>query len=426
VINYWKLDSKARLVVEEIPYVRSVAIGIYIKVGSRYEALSMSGASHFIEHMLFKGTDKRTAREIAESFEGIGGQLNAFTAKEHTCVYARTLDEYLDTALDIIFDMVFNSRFSSKDFETEKGVIIEEINMYEDTPDDLVHDIFSQQLWQGHNMGRPILGTLESVSAFKREEIYSYYRQAYIPANMVIAIAGNVDASRVRDKVESYLKPQAVAASFDFNSSPVSSYSRFIKTVSKDTEQVQICMGVPGISYLDERRYTQNIMSSILGGGISSRLFQAIREELGLAYSIYSYPINYSDTGAYVIHIGTGPGKVAQFFEVLYSELNKFLEDGVSQEEVQRTRQLIKSGLLLGMESVMNRMNRLGKSVLMYGKVIPLDQVLDQIYAVTPERINEFTRELLDLSRFSLAAIGTSDVLPVVDEEYIRQFGIKN
>lgn len=417
MVNYWNLDSGARLVVEEIPYVRSVAIGIYIKVGSRHEPLSMSGASHFVEHMLFKGTDRRSARDIAESFEGIGGQINAFTSKEHTCVYSRTLDEHLDTAMDIMFDMVFGSRFADKDFETEKGVIVEEINMYEDTPDDLIHDVFGQELWQGHTMGRPILGTLDSVSGFERDAVYDYYCRAYRPSNMVIAVAGNVDASKVKDKVEAYLSRESRDA-VELFSSQVTSYTPFIKLVEKDTEQIQICLGVPGISYLDERRYTQNIMNTILGGGVSSRLFQAIREELGLAYSVYSYPSNYSDTGAYVIHIGTGPGKLPQFFEVLHDEIEGFLNQGVKQEEVLRTRQLIKSGMLMGMESVMNRMNRIGKSILMYNEVIPVDQVLEQINAVSAEKVNEFAAEALDLSRFSLAAIGSAGVLPVVEEEY--------
>ena len=417
MINCWELDSKASLVVEEIPYVRSVAIGVYIKVGSRHEDWSLSGASHFIEHMLFKGTDRRSAREIAESFEGIGGQLNAFTAKEHACVYARTLDEHLDTALDIIFDMLFHSSFAPKDFETEKGVIVEEINMYEDTPDDLVHDVFSQQLWQGHSMGRPILGTLDSVQGFKREEIYDFYRRAYVPANMIIAIAGNVDAARVKEKLESYLK-QDMPDSTQFINIEVADYEPFIKMVAKDTEQVQICLGLPGISYQDKRRYTQNIMNSILGGGISSRLFQTIREELGLAYSVYSYPSNYSDTGSYIIHIGTGPGKVAQLFEVFHAEIDKFRQQGVIIPEVERTRQLVKSSMLMGMESVMNRMNRLGKSILMYGQVIPVDEVLEQIYAVTPEKVNHFADEVLDLPRFSLAAVGSAEVLPMVENEY--------
>ena len=417
MVNYWDLSSKAKLVVEEIPYVRSVAIGIFIKVGSRHEPLSISGASHFIEHMLFKGTERRRAREIAESFESIGGQINAFTSKEYTCLYSRTLDEYMDLALDIMFDMLFHSAFAARDFETEKGVVIEEINMYEDTPDDLIHDVFSQQFWQGHSMGQPILGTIESVANFKREDIFAFYRQTYKPANMVIAVTGNVEAFKVRDKVECYLNKES-KEKVQLPYEKVSSYTPFIKLVEKDTEQVQICLGVPGISYRDKRRYVQNIMNSILGGGVSSRLFQAIREELGLAYSVYSYPSNYSDSGCYAIYIVTGPGKLAQFFEVLYAELKKFIDKGVSEEEVKRTRQLIKSSMLMGMESVMNRMTRLGKSVLMYDEVIEVEEVLKRINAVTPEDINNYAAEILALNCFSLAAIGSTEVLPIVEREY--------
>jgi len=333
VISYWDLSSRARLVVEEIPYLRSAAIGVYIKVGSRHEPENIAGASHFIEHMLFKGTEKRSAREIAESFERIGGQLNAFTSKEYTCVYARTLDENIYTAVDIIFDMLFKSTFSSREFATEKGVIIEEINMYEDTPDDLIHDLFARKIWNTHPLGSPILGTAGTVSDFERQEIFDFYKFYYVPANMVISIAGNVNRLKIKDIVESYLEGEPGQ---NRNQSPVNSlnYCPFVNLVEKDTEQVQICLGVPGISYHNPGRYTLRIMDSILGGGMSSRLFQNIRERLGLAYSVYSYPSTYSDTGSFSIYIGTSPNKVASFFEVLFAEINKFVKEGVSEEEI--------------------------------------------------------------------------------------------
>lgn len=210
MIKNWTLDNKAKLVVEEIPYLKSAAVGIFIKVGSRHEPRHLSGGSHFIEHMLFKGTARRSAREIAESFEEIGGQLNAYTSKEYTCVYARTLDEHLQAGMDIMFDMVFNSAFNQRDFETEKGVVIEEINMYEDTPDDLIHDVFAQKMWQGHAMGLPILGTAETVSNFERDEVFAFYQQNYVPANMVIAVAGNVDSQQIKDQVEYHLQGKSL------------------------------------------------------------------------------------------------------------------------------------------------------------------------------------------------------------------------
>lgn len=419
MIKNWTLKNKTRLVVEEIPYLKSAAIGIFIKVGSRHEPPELSGGSHFIEHMLFKGTPQRSAREIAESFEGIGGQLNAYTSKEHTCVYARTLDEDLSTGMDILFDMLFNSAFAERDFETEKGVVIEEINMYEDSPDDLIHDVFAQKLWQGHSMGSPILGTLETVSQFNREQVYEFYRSSYVPANMIIAVAGNVDSQQIKDQVESYLENKTEQEAYLPKLTPQST-PRFTNMVVKDTEQVQICLGVPGINYHDERRYTQNIMNSILGGGLSSRLFQALREELGLAYSVFSSPANYSDTGAYSIYVGTGPGKIGSLFQALRHELDKFIREGVTKEEVHRTQQLAKSGMYMGLESVMNRMNRMGKAMLMYDQLVSVEEVIERIMAVNAEQINEFATETLQADNFSLAAIGTEEALETLESEFKR------
>lgn len=417
----WNLGGGARLVVEEIPYVKSAALGVFIGVGSRHEPHSLSGASHFIEHMLFKGTENRSARDIADLFEGMGGQLNAYTGRENTCVYARTLDEDLYTAMDTIFDMVFHSRLAERDFETEKGVVVEEINMYEDTPDDLIHDIFAQQLWLGHGLGQPTLGTLETVEGFSRDDLYGYYRYGYVPSNIVIAVAGNVKADEVREEVERHLA-RVPAGQPEFKLTAPQQSERFLYLLPKETEQVQICMGVPGISFHDPRRFAQNIMNSILGGGISSRLFQAIREEMGLAYSIYSYPSNYADSGSYVIYVGTSPGKLESFFQVLKRELDQFINVGISEEELVRTQKLIKSSLYLGMESVMNRMNRLGKSVLMYNQVTPLEEIIEKIMAVNTGTIQELARELLSPQRFSLAAIGSPDVLEDVKKQYSQSW----
>jgi len=419
VINSWNLASGAKLVVEEIPYVKSAAIGIYIRLGSRYETMKLSGASHFIEHMLFKGTADRTAKDIADSFESMGGQLNAATSKENTVLYARVLDENLYSAMDILFDMLFHSALTPQDFSTEKGVIIEEINMYEDTPDDLVHDIFAQNIWKHSPMGPPILGTLETITNSERDELFAFYKSFYVPSNIVISVAGNVDATKVRDAVEAHLeKAQPGSVSIDLEVPELA--VPFVKLVPKETEQVQICLGVPGITYHDDRRYALNIMNSILGGGVSSRLFQSIREEMGLAYSIYSYPNNYSDTGSYVIYAGTGPSRIGQFFEVLQGQLAGLVENGISEEELTRTRQQIKSSLYLGMESVMNRMTRLGKSLLMYDKIIPLDDVIDKILSIEKNMIDSLATEILQPAKISLSAIGSPEALKTVDEEFKR------
>ncbi|NLT20393.1 MAG: insulinase family protein [Syntrophomonadaceae bacterium] len=421
MINCWKLESQAQLIIEEIPYLKSAAIGVFIKVGSRHETPEIAGGSHFIEHMLFKGTEQRNAREIAESFESIGGQLNAYTSKEYTCVYARTLDENIYTATEIIFDMLFNSVFEPKEFSTEKEVVIEEINMYEDTPDDLIHDVFAQKMWSDHTMGLPILGTLDSVKNFNRDNILDFYHQCYTPSNMVIAIAGNVEPEKMKDTIEKILNKipdQQVV----LPSSPPRQYKRFTSLVEKDTEQVQICWGVPGLNYHDNQRYTLNIMNSILGGGLSSRLFQSLREELGLAYSVYSSSSTYSDTGACSIYIGTGPGKIERCQEALHAQIMKFVQEGVTDIEVQRTQQMVKSSMYMGMESVMNRMSRLGKSMLMYDRVIPIEEVMEKVMQVKYHEVNQLAAEMLAREKFSMAAIGTKEALSLVDNEYLKHW----
>lgn len=417
MINCWKLSNGATLVVEDIPYLRSAAIGVFIKVGSRYESSPIAGASHFVEHMLFKGTERRNARQIAESFESIGGQLNAFTSREHTCVYARTLDENVDLAMDIVFDMLFNSSFNQKDFETEKNVIIEEINMYEDTPDELIHDIFARKMWEGHPMGSSILGSLDTINNIKRDDLFNYYRSNYVTSNLVISVAGNVDHNQIRDEIEKCCEGAPVHMAERIVEKP-QEHSSFISLVPKENEQVQICLGVPGISYKDENRYAQNIMNSILGGGISSRLFQSLREELGLAYSVYSYASNYSDTGSYCISIGTGPAKLGKFFSALREQMDFFIREGATEAEIIRTKQLNKSNILLSLESVMNRMNRQAKSILMYGRVISPEEVIERMYKIDTPAVHSFTQTLLKKELLSVAAIGSKDVLPQVEKEY--------
>ena len=424
MINSWSISNGGKLVVEDIPYLKSAAVGVYIRVGSRNETSSLAGVSHFIEHMLFKGTPQRTARDIAESMEGMGGQLNAFTSKEYTCLYARTLDEDIYSAMDIVFDMLFNSLMAEKDLDTERNVVIEEINMYEDTPDELIHDVFARKFWNGHPMGNSILGSLESISEMNRDELYQYYKKYYVPANMIISVAGNVDNIKVKDFVESKLASQKGIQPFSAIDKPAEC-APFINLLPKEVEQMQICLGVPGVSYRHEDRYIQNVMNSILGGGMSSRLFQRLREELGLAYSVYSYPASYSDTGLYSIYIGTSPSKVGQFCAAFYEQIEQFINHGVTDEEITRTQKLIKSSISLGLESVMNRMTRLGKSILMYDQIVPPEEVIEKVYAVKPFMVQEMAQRIFKPELFSLAAIGDKDVLPIVEQEFKKWWGEK-
>lgn len=410
--------------VEEIPYLYSAAIGIFIGIGSRHEPADLKGASHFIEHMLFKGTKHLSARDIAEKFERIGGQLNAYTAKEYTCLYARILDEDFFMATEILMDMLFNSQFSPREFQTEKGIIIEEINMNEDAPDELIHEIFAHNLWPNHRMGSPILGTLESVSGFERSDIFDFYSQAYVPSNIVIAVAGNVQGLEVRDKMEEQMKSHSSSGLALEKSKPAANQG-FMKFLEKDTEQIQICLGVEGLSYHDERRFTQNVMNSILGGGMSSRLFQKLREELGLAYSIYSYPSNYSDTGSYSIYLAAGPARIAECLDAMHEELEHFIHHGVTEQELERTQKLIKSSMYLGLESVMSRMSRLGKSIMMYDRVISPEEVIKQVSSVNQASIRELASDMLGKQIISIAAIGSGQVLAKLEKHYTKH-GIGN
>ncbi len=424
MIYRWELGNGARLVAEDIPYVKSAAVGIYIKVGSRYESPRLAGASHFIEHMLFKGTPDRTARDIAESMEMMGGQLNAYTSKEYTCFYARTLDEDIYTAVDILIDMVFNSLLSPSDFEVERQVIIEEINMYEDSPDELIHDMFARKFWEGHNLGNSILGTTESIEAMDRKELYNYYRQYYVPGNMIISVAGNVDPLRVKDYLEEKLEQYGGPVPAGIQVPPVLNLP-FIQLVPKDVEQLQICLGLPGLSHHDEDRFTLNVMNSILGGGMSSRLFQKLREELGLAYSVYSYPASYSDTGMFSIYTGTNPNRIDEFCHNLHEQIRMFAEQGVTDEEVSRTQKLMKSSLSLGLESVMNRMTRIGKAVMMYDYIMTPEEVIDRIYAVDAGMVKGMAESLFEGQPFSVAAIGSEEVLSEVEQELARWWDVK-
>ncbi len=410
------LPNGAITVMEEIPHVRSAAIGVFVKVGSKHEPEELNGISHFIEHMLFKGTERMSGREIAEAFERMGGQLNAYTSKEHTCFYARVLDENLFEAMDVLFDMLYNSTMNEKEVDTERGVILEEINMYEDTPDELIHDVFSQTIMAGHPLGRPVLGRQEIIASLSRSTVYNYYRAFYHPANMVIAVVGNINSERVFERLASYTGYQQEPQIPKEAMAP--RLCDGINLVPKDTEQVQICLGVPGIPYTDERRYTQNVMNSILGGGMSSHLFQKIREERGLAYNVYSYPSTYRETGTYAIYVGTGPGKVREFFALLREELERFIREGVTAEEVRRTQSQIKANLYLGMESVMSRMNRLGKSEVMYGKTTPVEEIIEKVYAVTPEMVREYAYDIFGRQPYSLAVIGEQSILPEVEASF--------
>lgn len=404
MVRVEELPNGVTVLTEEIPYVRSVAIGVWVDVGSRDEVPEQNGISHFIEHALFKGTSTRSAKQIAEELDAVGGQLNAFTTKEYTCFHARVLDEHFRLAVDLLADMLFNSRFEPEDLEREKNVIIEEIKMYEDAPDELVHDIFTGTLWQGHPLGRPIVGTEEVVKSLSRNDLLRFYERHYLTGRMVVAVAGNIRHeealavlapafSQVRGRQEKrvFVRPVPRAD---------------ITHRTRDTEQVHLCIGTPGVALGDDLSYVFQTLNTILGGGMSSRLFQRIREERGLVYSVYSYHSSYHDTGLFCIYAGLAAPNVPQTLEMIAAEIASIRRRGVTAEELVRAKNQLKGNFLLSLESVVARMSRLGKSQLYLGRVVPPEEVVAKIEAVTLEDLYALAEEFFRPENFALASIG--------------------
>ncbi|OPX86235.1 MAG: Protease 3 precursor [Pelotomaculum sp. PtaB.Bin104] len=398
------LDNNIQVLTERVPHVRSVALGFWVDVGSRDEGPENNGISHFIEHLLFKGTEKRTAKQIAEALDAVGGQLNAFTTKEYTCYYARVLDEHFDLAFDLLSDMLFGSIFAAEDLDRERNVIIEEIKMYEDAPDELVHDVFASSMWQGHALGRPIIGTAEVIARITRDQIIEYYKTHYNPGKLIVTAAGNID----HDQVISKLKPvlEARTGKSLARSLIAPQPTRDVVCRSKETEQVHLCLGTPGLSLDHEKTYTFQIVNTILGGGLSSRLFQEIREQRGLVYSVYSYHSSYHDTGLFCIYAGLSKQNVDEVLELTFRQIKDIRENSVTAEELQRAKDQLKGNLLLSLENVSTRMSRLGKSQLYLGKIIPPEEVVEKLNKVTIKDIQDLAVEMLDPDRFSLATIG--------------------
>lgn len=398
------LANGIRAVSEEIPYVHSVALGVWVRAGSRNETEENHGVSHFLEHLLFKGTEKRTAREIAEALESVGGVLNAFTTKEYTCFYTRVLADHLDLAIEVLSDMFFNSRFHPEDIEKEKKVILEEIKMYEDSPDEMIHDLFAQTVWPGHPLGRAILGTYASIESLDRERIYDYYRQHYNGRNIVLAVAGNFRTGELEDKLEKAFGQRELPGPEVVYCPPRERAAVSINP--KDTEQIQICLGTPGLAQDDPDIYALQALNNILGGGISSRLFQLIREDQALAYSVYSYHAGYVDSGLFTVYAGTSPSNARQVIRLILEQLALIKNKGVTEMELQRTKDQIRGNLLLGQENVSQRMSRLGKTELSFGRVITAEEMIERLNKVTVEDVQRVARSLFSPGQISLTTLG--------------------
>ncbi len=399
------LENGVTILTEEIPHVRSVVLGVWVEVGSRDEAPEYHGLSHFIEHLFFKGTHRRTASEIAESLEAVGGQLNAFTTKEYTCYYARVLDEHFDLAADVLTDMFFNSRFAKEDLEREKNVVLEEIKMYEDTPDELVHDVFASTLWQGHPLGRPVLGRQETVRNFDREAVLSFYERYYLRGRVIVAAAGHITHQQVVDRLSgafAAIGPPAGGTPSVHRPVP----HREVTCRTKDTEQVHLCLGTAGLSLDHEQLYVLQVVNTVLGGGLSSRLFQQIRERRGLAYSVYSYHSSYRDSGIFGIYAGLSKENTRQVLELICREVLDLSANGLRPEELRRAKDQLKGGLLLSLESVSTRMSRLAKSELYLRRHLTPEEVVERIERVTDEDVRRLAADMLRPEDFSIAVVG--------------------
>lgn len=400
-MNKFVLNNGVRVVLEKIPQVRSVAIGIWIGVGSRHENKENNGISHFLEHMIFKGTQNRTARDIAEAFDSIGGQINAFTAKEYTCLYTKVLDKHAPFALEILADMFFNSTFDEVELEKEKLVVLEEIKMSEDTPDDLVHDLLSKAAFKSHPLGYPILGTSDTLESITSDLLFQYIEEMYTPDKIVISVAGNIDDSFIKI-IDHYFGSFNRKGKMIQENDPIFHADKI--TRRKETEQAHICIGFEGLSLGSKQIYDLIIMSNILGGSMSSRLFQKVREEEGLAYSIYSYHSSYQNTGMLTIYSGTSANRLAHLYETIFSSIEEFKRHGITEKELNNSKEQLKGNLLLSLESTYSYMSRNGKNELLLQKHRSIDEIIEEINRVSLEDVHMMANDILT-DHFSVSIV---------------------
>ncbi|PZS35404.1 MAG: peptidase M16 [Pseudonocardiales bacterium] len=398
------LPGGLRVVTEAQPGVRSLSVGVWIPVGSRDETINLAGTSHFLEHLLFKGTTTRSALDIASAMDAVGGEFNAFTEKEHTCFYATVLDRDLPLAIDIICDVVLNATLSAQDVDVERSVVLEEIAMRDDDPADLVHDEFAAALFGDTPLGRPVLGSVPSIGALTRRQIAGYYTRRYTPDAMVVSVAGNVVHGEVVDlvrrafdgRLDSSLAPQPPRAQ---HARTLHTPARPVAVVADDTEQANLVLGGHGVSRHDPRRFAIGVLSAALGGGMSSRLFQRIREERGLAYSVYSFSGGYADDGVFGVYAGCQPGKTDEVLGLMTEELDAAAHGSLTDAEIERGKGQTRGGIVLGLEDSGSRMTRIGKSELVYGEILGVDELLTIVDAITAQDVTEAAADLLTRPR---------------------------
>jgi len=398
------LDNGIRVISEEIPHVHSISIGIWVTCGSRYEDQTTNGTSHFIEHMLFKGTAKRSAYDIAAAIDSVGGVMNAYTSKELTSFYIKIPDYHLPLAIDLLADIFQHSRFDPDEIEKEKSVVLQEIHLLEDSPDEYIHDFFEAQYWNGHCLGLPVLGTRQGVQAFSRDALLRFFNNRYHGRNLVLTAAGRL---RHEDLVKSVRESFGLMDGNAFqNGNDVPEISAKVAVLEKDLEQIHMMIGGPAPSAVSEDRYVSFVLNAILGGSMSSRLFQEIREKRGLAYAIHSYLTPYMDTGMLNIYAGTGPRDIGQVSGLILDELGRMGRELSADREIEGAKELIKGNFLLSMESTDTRMTRLAKNELCFGRSIPSEEVVAGVDAVTGEDVRSLARESFNPSAMTVAAIG--------------------
>jgi predicted Zn-dependent peptidase len=414
------LPGGLRVVTETLPTVRSATFGIWVGVGSRDETPTLNGATHYLEHLLFKGTKRRSALEISSVIDAVGGEMNAFTAKEYTCYYARVLDRDLPLAIDVVSDMLTGSLIRQEDIDAERGVVLEEIAMTEDDPGDQVHDLFATAMLGDSPLGRPVLGTVDTINALTRDQVARFYRRHYDPTRLVVAAAGNIDHATVVRQVRKAFEDAGALRDPDAEPAVPRTGSRTIRSagrvelMERRTEQAHVVLGMPGLSRHDDRRWAFGVLNTALGGGMSSRLFQEVREKRGLAYSVYSYTSSFADSGLFGVYAGCQPKRVDEVLKICRDELDQVAEHGLGDEEISRAIGQFSGSTVLSLEDTGALMNRIGKSELCWGEQLSVDATLERIAAVTPDEVRAVARDVLG-QRPSLAVIG-----PLKDKQAAR------
>jgi predicted Zn-dependent peptidase len=403
------LDNGLRVVAQSMPHFHSISLGVWIAAGSVKEQQNEAGISHMIEHMLFKGTERYSAQQIAAEMDAIGAQINAFTAKECTCFYIKATSDHLEQSMEMLSQLVLHSVLDPQELEKEKGVVIEEINMVEDTPEDLAQELISAAFYGDHPLGKPILGTAESVGSFSRQDLQRYMDKHYIAPNILIAIAGNFEEQQLMDCAEKYFDMKPGGEALPFPKEPQRPRKKVLTREKRDVGQAHICLALPGYCNEDPRYFPLMVLSNALGGNMSSRLFQKIREERGLAYTVYSYTSAYRNTGALGIYAGANASQAATAVELMLQELELLKEKGLSKEEFQRSKNQLRGAYILGCESTGSRMSAIGKSLLLNGKIHSEDEIIAKIDAITPQSVEEILEDVLNFEHLCGSFVGKFD-----------------